>query len=273
MAHIELSGRPIAITGASSGIGLATARACAAAGMPVALAARRVDRLNAVAEELRGKGCRALAFECDVTDRGACEEFIKATIATFGGVYAVFANAGYGFEAAYHETPREKLEAIFDANFFGSLNVIDPALEHMRAKGEGHVVFCASCLSKIGIPFYGAYCATKAAQDCVARAMRHELSSLGIAVSSVHPIGTRTEFFDQAQARSADPRIASRTPKSMLQPPERVARGIVRRLSKGKGGEVWTSLPTRAALAVATLMPATTDWALAKMIARRRSEK
>jgi hypothetical protein len=59
----------------------------------------------------------------------------------------------------------------------------------------------------------------------------------------------------------------------MLQPPERVALAIVRRLGKGRGGEVWTSLPTRAALAVATLMPATTDWALAKMISRRRSGK
>lgn len=269
MPRIDLRAKPIAITGASSGIGLATAWACARAGMPVALAARRVELLEQHAAQMRGQGLSAIAVACDVTDPDACARVIDATVREFGGIYGVFANAGYGLEIAYHKASRQQLRDLMETNFWGSLNVIDPALEIMRRQKDGHVLFCSSCLSKISLPYYGAYCASKAAQDYFARAMRHELRGEGIAVSSVHPIGTKTELFDQMQSRSPDPRLTTNTPGSFMQTPERVANAIVARLRTGRGGEVWTSVPVRTAMAGAMLLPSVTDWALAKMLVWR----
>lgn len=273
MARVDLSGKAIAISGASSGIGLATAWACARAGMAVTLAARRVEMLERHAAEMRGEGFKAIAVACDVVDPSACSAVIDATVREFGGIYAVFANAGYGLETAYHEATREQIRDLIETNFWGSLNLIDPALEIMRRQREGHVLFCSSCLSKMGTPYYAAYSASKAAQDHFARAMRHELASEGIAVSSVHPVGTRTELFDQMQARSKDPRITTRTPRSMMQPPERVAKAIMSRMRSGRGGEVWTSFPIRAAMAMGLLAPSLADWGLAKMVANRRKSR
>src|SRR4051812_42586613 len=98
MPPIDLSGKSIAITGASSGIGRATALACAAAGMPVALGARRVDKLKAAVDEITAKGGRAIAVPTDVTSPDDCRRLLDTAVAELGPLYAVFANAGYGIE-------------------------------------------------------------------------------------------------------------------------------------------------------------------------------
>lgn len=269
MARVDLRAKPIAITGASSGIGLATAWACARAGMAVTLAARRVELLEKHAAQMRAQGFKAIAVACDVVDADACARVVDTTVREFGSIYSVFANAGYGLEIAYHKATRQQLRDLIETNFWGSLNVVDPALDIMRRQHDGHVLFCSSCLSKIGLPYYSAYCTSKAAQDYFARGMRHELRGEGIAVSSVHPIGTRTELFDQMNARSPDPRLTANTPNFFMQPPERVANAIVAHLRKGRGGEVWTSFPVRAAMAFGVIAPSLTDWALAKKVASR----
>lgn len=267
MAPLDLSGLPILITGASSGIGLATARACAAAGMPVALAARRTDRLDDAVRELHRAGGKAIAIRCDVADPAECEAAADACVRAFGSLYAVFANAGQGLERATLDCTDAQLRELFEVNFWGTLNTLRPAVERMRAAGRGHALLCASCLSKIGIPYYAAYCATKAAQDHFARALRHELAPAGVRVSSVHPIGTRTEFFDQSAARSGGSRLLTRSDRFM-QPPERVADAIVRCLRRPRG-EVWTSAPMRLGLGVATMFPGITDAVLGRMVRAR----
>lgn len=266
---IELRNRPIAITGASSGIGAASAFACADAGMPVALMARREDKLQQIAQRIRDKGARAIVIPGSVDDPEACDRLIEETVRAFGSIYAVFANAGYGVEIPTHEMSDADLRRIFEVNFFGSMNVVRPALAHMKRAGEGHALFCSSCLSKISISYYGAYSATKACQDHVARAMRLELRDSGVAVSSVHPIGTNTEFFDAAAALGGDLKIADQKNTMFMQPPERVARAVVKRLRKGRGGEVWTSLPVRTALGLSVVFPGITDRTLAFLLKKR----
>lgn len=258
MPRIPLDGKPIAITGASSGIGAATALACAAAGMPVALGARRLDRLGALAERIRALGGRALAHRVDVTDEGSCRELVERTVAEFGSIYAVYANAGYGHEVPMHRMTDADLRAIFEANFFGSMHVIRAALARMIPARAGHVLLCSSALSRLSIPNYGAYCATKAAQNHVGRAMGMELRPLGIHVSVVLPVRTRTEFADQARAHSPGDAPVYRTPDSLLQSPERGAARTVACLRRPRP-EVWMSTPVRLLLALSVACPALTD--------------
>jgi short-subunit dehydrogenase len=272
---IELSGRPIAITGASSGIGAATAIACARVGMPVALGARRADKLEAVAKTIRSAGGRAVCVSVDVTRPEDCRALVDACEKEFGSVYAVYANAGYGEEAPLHEMSDERVRAMFETNFFGSLSVVRAGLEKMLKNpgpDRGHILWCSSCLARMALPNYSIYCATKAAQAHAATAMRHELRDKGIRVSSVHPIGTRTEFFEHVQKLSGGDRTTFTLPKGMYQTQEFVAGQTVKCLRRPKG-EVWTGIggvAVRTSMALAMMFPGPSDWVLRKMKAKGR---
>ena len=271
MPTIDLTGRPIVIAGASSGIGAATAAACAAAGMPVVLGARRLDKLEAVVERIRAAGGRAVAQAADVTDPAQCADIVSRCAAEYGSVYAVYANAGYGDEAAVTDMSDQSLRAMFETNYFGSLNVIRPALERMRSNPgphRGHVLWCSSCLGKFSIPMYGVYCATKAAQAHTSRAMNLELRSQGIFSTSVHPIGTRTEFFDQMRSRAQSGTIAEHTPQWFMQSPEFVARRTVAAMRRPRP-EVWTGVTgvlVRTGMALGTMFPGVAEVALRRMV-------
>lgn len=259
----DLRDKPIAITGASSGIGRATAIACARAGMPVAAAARREDRLRDVVTEIRGFGGRAIAVSCDVADAGACVALVERTVAEFGSIYSIFANAGYGIEKPVTDTSDEEWRAIFETNFFGTLNTVRPALPAMLKAGTGHVLICTSCVSKLALPRFGAYTATKAAQDHMGRALRLELASTGVRVSTVHPIGTTTEFQEVSALKSGRGSPASHTPRMFIQPPGRVAEAIMSCLRRPRP-EVWTSHATRLLFALGVASPRLADALLAR---------
>ncbi len=264
MSVIDLKDKPIVITGAGSGIGRATAVACAEAGMPVALAGRRASNLDDTRAQIEGVGGKAIVVVTDVTSQADCDALIDETRKAFGSVYAVYANAGYGFEKPVHETTEAELRDIFETNFFGCMNTIRPALPEMIAAGTGHVLMCSSCIGKIGIPHYGPYCATKGAQSLIARSMRHELKPLGVHVTCVHPVLTATEFSTVASERSGGSRIADNMPRFLVQPPERVARATVRALRKPRT-EVWTSGVSRWVFAMLTAMPRVADVALGRV--------
>lgn len=261
---IDIRGKTIAIAGASSGIGKATALACAAAGMPVALGARRMDKLQTLADQIRSMGGKARAIELDVAQVESCRAFIEQAEQELGPMHAVFANAGFGFEKPVHQTPDAQMREIFEVNFFGTLNVIQPAADRFVERRSGHVLICSSSIGKMPMPGYGAYCATKAAQWHVGRAMRHELRPLGVHVSTVHPIGTRTEFFEEARRRSGGGSLIENTPKAFIQPPERVARAIVLCLRRPRA-EVWTSLSGRLGLGAMSTFPILADAILGRI--------
>lgn len=263
---IDLRDRPIAITGASSGIGRATALACARAGMPVAAAARRADRLESLVAEIRASGGRAIAVTCDVARPEDCERLVERTEAEFGPLYGVFANAGYGLECPVADLRDTDLRAIFETNFFGTMNTIRPALPRLLRARAGHVLVCSSCLAKLAVPGMGAYSATKAAQDHVTRALRIELAGSGVRVSGVYPIGTTTEFRDALRTGGSEA-AAVHTPGAFVQPAERVADAIVRCLRRPRP-EVWTSTAARLAFAAGVAFPRLADWALGRMATR-----
>ncbi len=265
----ELQGKPIVITGASSGIGAATAFACAAAGMPVGLMARREEKLLEIRERIAKGGGKAIVVVGDVTDADANMELMAKTEEAFGDLYGVIANAGYGAEVECATMPIEDIRAMFEVNFYGSLHLVQPAIAKFRERGAGHAMMVSSCLSKIGLPHYGAYCASKAAQDYFCRGMRLELRGTGVFVSSVHPIGTKTEFFDEAAKKSGGGKLKlAGSSERFMQSPEKVAGAMVKCLRRPRG-EVWTSGLVRLGLGASVMMPGVTDWVLGRKVGKR----
>lgn len=271
MPSIDLKGKPIAITGASSGIGAATALACAKAGMPVAIAARRIDKLDEVAARIREAGGKVIVSQVDVTSKADCRRFIDETIRAYGSIYAVFANAGYGLEMPAHEMSETQIRDMFETNFFGSLNTITPAIPHFINAKAGHILICSSCLAQMPIPYYGIYSATKASQHHVGRAMRLELQPYGIHVTTVHPIGTKTEFFDQVKNKTGVAELIEHSPDLFMQTPSFVAKCTVKVLRHPKP-ELWTGMSgqfVRFGMAVTTLAPRMGDFFVRGMVRRR----
>ena len=128
---MDLSGRPIVITGGGTGIGAATARACAAAGMPVLIAGRRVEPLKETAVQVKAAGGRCEHMQVDVTDPTHAATLLDAAEAAFGFPWAVFANAGRGLDRAGHRTSDAELRDIFEVNFFASCRLLNEAANRM----------------------------------------------------------------------------------------------------------------------------------------------
>ena len=251
------------ITGGSSGIGAATAVACARAGIDVLLNGRRPDRLAAVADRVRQAGRRAELVVGDVIEPGLNARLLDVAQERFGRFDVVFANAGYGFKRATHETEPAELRAIFEVNFFAGVELLrDAARRLIAARRPGHLLMCSSAVAKFTLHNFAAYSATKAAQNHVCRAMRMELRPHRIEVASVHPVTTQTEFLERVakySGQSLDGRSPFRPPASwFVQPPERVARAVVRCLHHPRP-EVWTSFPTRLAAGLMTIFPRLMD--------------
>jgi short-subunit dehydrogenase len=265
---IDLRNRVLVMTGGSSGIGAATAVACAKAGMDVVLNGRRAERLAAVAAEIRASGRAAEVVAGDVTQLGLNAHLLDVAEQRFGRFDDVLANAGYGFKKPEHELDMAELREIFEVDFFAAFELLREAARRLLAqRRSGHLLMTSSAVAKFTLPNFAAYSAAKAAQNHFCRAMRMELRPYGIEVSSVHPITTRTEFFERAagyetQAGWVDP-AARRTPGWLIQSPETVAHAIIRCLRRPKP-EVWTSVAVRLTAGVVTAFPRLLD-----VVARR----
>ncbi len=252
-----LTDRIIIITGASSGIGAATAVEAARRGMHVVITARREDKLNDVAARVRALNRRAEIVIGDVSDAGMSDRLLDAAHSAFGGFDFVFANAGYGLGKSVLETSERDLRDMFEVNFFSGVDLLRKSAQRLIAQNKpGHLLMCSSCLSKFTLARSGPYSATKAAQNFICRAMRLELRPHNIEVASVHPIGTETEFSQASAERrgeQAKPR-ASNTPHMFMQTSERVARAVIRCLEHPKP-EVWTSFTMRTLAGVFVMAP------------------
>jgi NAD(P)-dependent dehydrogenase (short-subunit alcohol dehydrogenase family) len=191
----------------------------------------------------------------------------------FGRFDAVFANAGYGIRKNLADLEESALREIFEVNFFAANHLLREAAQRLiRARRPGHLLMCSSSVARFTLPEYGAYCATKAAQAHICRAMRMELKPFHIEVSSVHPITTTTEFAEVARRRSGrppqDPDIIHQVPKPFIQSPQRVAQAVVACLRRPRA-EVWTSLTVRWLCGAVTAFP----WLLDVLLARRIADR
>ena len=240
------------VTGASSGIGEATALALAGRGAAVMLAARAEEKLRFLEREISTAGGRALAVRTDVTDRDSVEAMVERTIEEFGSLDVLVNNAGLGLSGRVAELRAEDLRHVLEVNLIGPLVCIQAALPHMRQ--EGRIINVSSVVGKRAIPKVGGYCATKSALNALSDALRVEVAGRGITVTSVYPGTTQTAFRENSR-RTKDEKRGWR-PRGVV--PEEVAAKIAAAAESG-GRDVYVTLPDRLFVAGTTLAPGLFD--------------
>jgi short-subunit dehydrogenase len=183
----SFSGRVIAITGASEGIGAELARQASGKGVWLALAARNLEKLEAVAAECRALGAEALAVRCDVGAEADCRHFIEETARKYSSIDILVNNAGVSGHARFEEvTDFGWYEDMMRVNYMGSLYCTRYALPHLR-KRRGQIVAISSLAGRVGIPGRTAYSPTKAAQALFFEALRLEIQDSGVDITIVYP--------------------------------------------------------------------------------------
>jgi short-subunit dehydrogenase len=254
MSEMErtLKGKVAIVTGASSGIGEATARELASRGAAVVLAARAAEKLEALEREISASGGSSLAVKTDVSERDSVEALVERTVEAFGSLDILINNAGLGLSGRVAELRAEDLRHVFEVNTIGPLNCIQAALPHIGRGGR--IINVSSVIGKRSIPKVGGYCATKFALNALSDALRVEIADRGITVTSVYPGTTRTAFRENSR-RTRDEKRGWR-PKGVT--PEKVAEKIADAAEKGPR-EVYVTLPDRLYIMVTTLLPGLTD--------------
>jgi short-subunit dehydrogenase len=191
---LHVDGRTVIVTGASSGIGRATAREFARRRAHIVLASRSRDKLDALAGELADYPGRLLVVPTDVTDRLAVEALVRRTVEEFDGVDVLVNNAGVGLFAPIATGSLDNMHHLFNVNFWGAVHCIQASVPYMRRQGRGHIVNVSSVAGKVATPYLGVYSATKFALAAISNALRSELAGSGIGVSTVYPGLTDTSF-------------------------------------------------------------------------------
>ena len=212
------------ITGGSSGIGAATARRAAESGYRLALAARREDQLERLAEELGGPE-RAMAVRCDVAEWAQVEAMARATLEAFGRIDAVFANAGFGAKRGFLEETPEHWRSMVLTNVLGVALTIRATLPHLLERGTGHYVLTSSVAGRRAVPG-SLYSATKWAVGAIGESLRAELRQMhensGIRVTLIEPGMVDTEFFDRRPQNALEDDDIARAVLYAISQPEHV---------------------------------------------------
>ncbi|HEX8171350.1 MAG TPA: SDR family NAD(P)-dependent oxidoreductase [Thermoanaerobaculia bacterium] len=192
---MDLRDKTVVITGASSGIGKATALEMARRGAHLVLGARRADQLEAVAAACRARGVRAIGVPTDVTDAEQCRRLVEAG----GDADVLVNNAGFAVFDSIAGAEAADLRAMMDTNYFGVVHCTQAALPRMLARGNGTIVNVASIAGIMGYAGMGGYCATKFAVIGFTESLRDEVIARGVRVALVCPGTTETEFFVRAE--------------------------------------------------------------------------
>jgi NADP-dependent 3-hydroxy acid dehydrogenase YdfG len=207
------------ITGASSGIGAATARAAADAGYRLVLAARSTDRLSALAEELGGAD-RAIAVTCDVTDFAAQEAMVRAALDAFGRIDVAFANAGFGATRGFLEETPEHWRDMVLTNVLGCAFTIRATIPSLK-EARGHLLLTSSVAGRRALQG-SLYSATKHAVTAMAESARQELNDTGVRVTAIEPGMVDTPFFDNPVSNALQAEDIARAVMFAVQQPPHV---------------------------------------------------
>jgi short-subunit dehydrogenase len=235
MRH-DLTGSRIVITGASSGIGLALARALAPCPTRLVLAARSAYELERLAADLRGTGAEALAVPTDLTDPGQRARLLDKALTAYGGIDILVNNAGVGASGFFARATEERLRQIFEVNFFAATELTCLALPHLARGRRPQIVNVSSVIGRRGVPGYAEYCASKFALCGWSEALRAELRSEGIHVLLVCPGLIATPF----REHQLEDRLHKKWPTRRGMTAERCAALIVRAMRRRQSELVTT---------------------------------
>ena len=244
-----LNERVAIITGASSGIGWATSLAFAKEGARVVLAARREPELSELARKIDALGGQALVVPTDVTDPVQIDRLVSKTLAEWGQIDIVFANAGQYIRSPFVEVTASDLARSLEINYFGSVNLVLAALPHMIERGAGHIVLMVSLDGRISLPLDAPYVSAKHALVGFGGVARQELRSHGISVSTILPGRVDTAFIDGIKFHPITKPIR----------PEKVAKAVVGAVTKNRP-EVVVPPFIKVLVWANTLSPRLSDW-------------
>jgi NAD(P)-dependent dehydrogenase (short-subunit alcohol dehydrogenase family) len=247
-----LKSKVVVVTGASSGIGEATARALAGRGATVVLAARAEEKLRFLEREISAAGGQALSVKTNVTDRGSVEAMVERTVEEFGSLDVLVNNAGLGLSGRVEDLRADDLRYLFEVNLVGPLICVQEALPHINRGGR--IINVSSVVGKRAIPKVGGYCATKSALNALSDTLRVEVAGRGITVTSVYPGTTRTAFRENSR-RTKDEKRGWR-PRGVT--PEKVAQKITDAAESGDR-DVYVTLPDWLFVTGTTLVPGLFD--------------
>ncbi|GAB7069219.1 SDR family oxidoreductase [Mycobacterium hodleri] len=221
----SLEDKVVAITGASSGIGAATARRLARAGATVVLGARRADRLDALASEICAAGGRAVGVAVDVTRAEDLDLLVETAVSTYGRLDVLVGSAGIGPISPMTARRRTDWDAMIDVNLRGVLHGVDAALPVFERQGRGHLVTIVSTAGLKIVPTMAVYAATKNAVRTVLEGLRQESTDGTLKTTAISPGYVRTEFGDSV----TDPVIRAEIGRNMADfalDPDDVARAV-----------------------------------------------
>ena len=228
----EIDGERVILTGASSGIGKALAFELARKGARIVLTSRRLDLLNRVADEITHAlpgVTTPLAMACDVTNMEQVRRVIHVCKEDLGGLDILINNAGMGVYGESEKTSLEDFRSLMEVDFFGSVHFILEALPLMRKARRGLIVNISSVAARYGVPYLGAYSASKAALAALSQSLDAELAGSGISVLTVYPGYTQTDFFRKEKRVGG-----ARRPAGPYGPPQKVAQAVVKAIEKKK---------------------------------------
>ncbi len=255
----EVGNKVVVVTGASSGIGAATALAFGRAGAKVVLAARRLDRLMVAAQaiEALGTGAEALAVAADLSQLADIQSLVAQAQARFGRIDVLFNNAGFGrLDWLEKLDPVQDIEAQLAVNVLGVIQTTRQVLPLMLAQHGGHIINMASVAGLVGTPTYSVYAAGKFAVRGFSEALRREVAPWGLRVSVIYPGGVATEFGSHAGIKR---KTKATTPAWMRLTAEQVG-GMVVGLVRRPRASLVVTWPFRFSVWLNQLLPGLVDW-------------
>ncbi len=261
MARREIRHSRVIVTGASSGIGRALALELARQGAELVITARRAERLESLAEEIRALDAPCASVVGDICDAQIRTAVIQAAQQRFGGLDILVNNAGLGALGLFEHSEEERLRRVMEVNFFALTEMTRLALPVLKRGTNPMLVNLSSIIGHRGVPYNSEYCASKFAVRGFSESIRTELTRHGIDVLVVCPGTTQTEFFDRVIARTGEPTWPEHTPVSA----ERVAVAIVRAMRRGKA-EIIPYGWGRILCWLNRLSPRLMDWVMARYV-------
>jgi len=199
---MDFSNKVVVITGASSGIGEASAIEFSKRKSSVVLVARRKENLVSVAKNLTKYGNKVLVCQCDVSEWQEVEQMSRTVLDKFGKIDVLVNNAGFAIYGSVLELKVEEIESQMETNYFGMVYAIKAFLPKMLEQKTGHIVNVASVAGSFGLPGIASYCASKFAMLGFSEGLYHELKGTGIGITVVSPIMVRTNFFNHSSFKS-----------------------------------------------------------------------